>query len=401
MISNPTRTHLGLPLWVGSILLFPFVTPSAGALVSIGENTNLYFNGSATARWDDNVFLEHRDEESDLIFILSPGLELNIGSKENANVNLFYREDFYLYDDNSDLDSNQSNVFLESYWEQTRLSLRFDASFQQLVQVDPGLANLNLEGGLIERDFYEANFRGEYELTELTSIASGINYSKLDFDSAGFTDRDVYSVPVNFYYELTPLVDLSVGYRYRETNNDSRRGFNPITQDFTGARIPGVNYTDHYFNVGARGELAPKLLGQVRGGYQQRETSRGGSDRDSLSFSVDLTHFTTPNTTVLVGLSRDFEVGGQGQSVQSTGGSVGVRHTLSHLVSASAGANYYERSYRGGREDETLDLNVGLTYSPIANLDLSANYIFRTNDSTVDQFEFDNNIFSISAAVRY
>jgi hypothetical protein len=381
MISKRKFTNFGLPLWVGSVILLPFMAPSAAALVSV-DQASLFFNGSATVRWDDNIFLDEANEESDMLFILSPGVELNIGTRTNANINLFYREDFYLYDDNSQLDSNQSNVFFESYWSQARLDLRLKASYQQLIQVTPEFAFL--PGQLVERDYYLASLRGEYELTELTSIASGVDYSQLDFKTQGFSSRESVSVPVNAYYEVTPQVDLSLGYRYRYTDVDL-----------------GSNFTDHYFNVGARGELAPKLIGEVRGGYQIRDFQVGG-DSDIISFGVDLSHFTTPRTTLLAGLYRDFDVGGQGQSITSTGGSLGVRHTFSHLVSGHAGVNYFERSYSGSpREDETLDLNVGVTYSPIVYLNLSANYIYRTNDSNFNQFEFNNNIFSLSAALRY
>lgn len=403
MTNKRNLTHSGRALGVASVLLFPFVTPSAGALVTIGDQTRLFFNGSATARYDDNIFLSDDNEESDTIFIISPGLELNVGARENANINLFYREDIYSYQDNSELDENLSNVFFESYWEQARLDLRFDASFQELMQATSDLVRQAAPdfNELILRDLFKANARGEYELSELTSASVGVGYSSLDFETRGYVDRDVVSVPVNFYWAARPQLDLSVGYRYRHTDNDAREPIlfaNPL---IFGPEQDVPNYTDHYFNVGARGEVAPKLVGEARAGYQLREVE-DNSDRDSLSFGVDFSHFTTPNTTLLIGLSRDFETGGEGDSVTRTGGSLGARHTFSHLVSGSAGVNYYDRDYAGsGRQDETLDLNVGVSYSPIVYVDLSANYTYRQNESNDDSLDFTNNIFSVSAALRY
>jgi len=399
MIKKQTLTKQARTLWVTSALLFPFITPSAAALVSIGDSAEIFFNGSASVRYNDNLFLNKDNERSDTIFILSPGVELNVGKRANANVNLYYREDFYLYDKNSDLDTNTSNVFLESFWKQSRLDLRFDASFEQLIQTTPDLVrNYSNIHDLVERERIRANLRGEYEISELTSASAGIGYSKLDFKSPGFSDREIVTVPLNAYYSITPLVDLSLGYRFRHADVSDQTAYT-----YNNVPIPAQarsDYQDHYFNIGARGELAPKLMGEARAGYQYRDV-RDGGNRDTLSFSADVSHFTTANTTLLVGLFRDFDISVEGQSTTRTGGSLGVRHTFSHLISGTAGANYYERSYSGVRKDKTLDVHVGATYSPITYLDLNATYIFRHNDSNINAVEFDNNIFSVSAALRY
>lgn len=399
MIKKQTLTKQARTLWVASALLFPFITPSAAALVSIGDYAEIFFNGSASVRYNDNLFLNESNERSDTIFILSPGVELNVGQRANANLNIYYREDFYLYDKNSRLDTNTTNVFLESFWNQSRLDLRFDASYEELIQTTPDIVRLNSNiNDLVEREQTRANLRGEYEISELTSASAGIGYSKLDFKSPGFSDREIITIPLNAYYSVTPLVDLSIGYRFRDADVSDQTAYT-----FNGTPIPSrsrSDYQDHYFNIGARGELAPKLMGEARAGYQYRDIKDGGS-KDTLSFSADVSHFTTANTTLLVGLFRDFDISVEGESTTRTGGNLGVRHTFSHLISGSAGAHYYERSYNGGRKDKTIDVHVGATYSPITYLDLSATYVFRHNDSNIKQVEFDNNIFSVSAALRY
>lgn len=390
MSTHPTRTVL--PLAAISTVALAFTTPTAAALVSIGEHANIYFNGSVNARYDDNVFLAEENEEEDLILIFSPGLELNVGGRGNANFNLFYREDFYRFDDLSDLNTNLTNVFLDTYYNLPRLDLRLDGTFQQLMQPEAALLVMGFDG-LIERDIYRLNLRGEYEISERTSIATGASLSRVDYDlDEFFTDTDSFSVPVNLYYALTPRFDASVGYRYRFTDVDAG--------DFGDAR----EYDDHYLNLGIRGEVLPKLMGEARAGYQQRQITDefDSEDRDLFSFGIDFSHFLTPKITLLAGLYRDFESGGQGNSIDATGGSLGARYTLTQFVSAHAGANYFERKFTDtGRQDETLDLNVGVTYSPITYVDLSAGYIFRTNDSNVPELEFDNNIFTLSAALRY
>lgn len=384
-------------------------TPSAAApLVSIGDYANIYFNGSATARYDDNIFLEPGNEESDVYFVLAPGLELNLGTGGNSNVNLYYREDFYRYVDNDNLDTNKSNVFLETYYNMPRLELRFDGSYQQLIQAAPDLRSPSVRGQLIERDRYNGNLRGEYEISERTSIASGASAARVEFDTRGFTDTDSFAVPFNFYYAMTPKLDLSAGYRYRytDTKGRERQVVDPFMGTISRQRVETPDYRDHYFNLGLRGEIFPKLIGEARTGYQQRRIE-DLDNVDLLSFGVDFSHYLTPKTTLLAGLYRDFETGGRGSAITATGGSLGARYALSHLFSGNAGVNFFERRYASGtspdgsRTDETLDLNVGLTYAPTVQTSLSAGYIFRTNDSNVDFYEFDNNIFTLSASLRY
>lgn len=403
---KPSLAHVGMPLLAASTFVLPFVTPSAAALVTIGDHANLLFNGSASVRANDNVFLTENNEESDIIFVFAPGIELSIGANADANVTIYYREDFYLYNDNSQLDSNQSNIFLSSYWNQPRLDLRLNASFEQLVQASPDARAI--PGQLVDRDYATVTARGEYDIGERTSASLGLEWTDTQYESPLFVDRETLSVPVNFYYELTPLVDLSIGYRFRNTNTGNRRpvlALDPLLVFGPEQTVP--SYTDHLFNVGARGELAPKLVGETRIGYQERIVD-GGVNADSLSFALDFSYFATPRTTLTTGLFRDFETGGLGAAIVNTGGSVGVRHTLSHLVSLQAGATYFERYWDRGqadgqqdREEDTLDFSLGITYSPNLYVDLSAVYVFRTNSSNLSGFDYDNNIFSFTAALRY
>lgn len=393
---KPSLAHVGMPLLAASTFVLPFVTPSAAALVTIGDHANLLFNGSASVRANDNVFLTENNEKSDIIFVFAPGIELSIGANADAKVTIYYREDFYLYNDNSKLDSNQSNIFLSSYWNQPRLDLRLNASFEQLVQASPDARTI--PGQLVNRDYATVTARGEYDIGERTSASLGLEWTDTQYESPIFVDRETLSVPVNFYYELTPLVDLSIGYRFRNTDTGDRiLDKNPV--------VP--SYTDHFFNVGARGELAPKLVGETRIGYQERIVD-GGVNKDSLSFALDFSYFATPRTTLTTGLFRDFETGGLGAAIINTGGSVGVRHTLSHLVSLQAGATYFERTWereqadgQQDREEDTLDFSLGITYSPNLYVDLSAGYVFRTNSSNLSGFDYDNNIFSFTTALRY
>ena len=79
---------------------------SAAPLISIGDNTDIYFNGSSSLRWASNIFRNDESEESDLIWTVSPGLEINVGRGiSNADLTVITRYDIVSYQDNDQLDT--------------------------------------------------------------------------------------------------------------------------------------------------------------------------------------------------------------------------------------------------------------------------------------------------------
>ena len=85
-------------LFTASLLLQTFV--SAAPLVSIGTNTDVYFNGSSSLRWTSNVFRDEAEETDDLTWTLSPGFEVNVGrGLTNADLSIITRYDIIRYED--------------------------------------------------------------------------------------------------------------------------------------------------------------------------------------------------------------------------------------------------------------------------------------------------------------
>lgn len=376
---------LALPVALAALATFPGKA-TASPLISVGDDISILFHGSANMRIDDNIFLQSRDEESDVIFVFSPGLELNYGSLDTNLFSLYFREDIYRYIDNSRVNHNNSNIFLSSEVATPRLDLGIDASFRQLSQNAP---DIFLRGTLVRRDVYRASIQGEYELTERTSIASGVRYQYTDFHTrtsgaspTRFSDSQSVAVPIDAYYELTPRIDVSAGYRYRYNRIDLAR-----------------NSNDHFFNIGGRGEITPLLTGDLKAGVQTRRFSGGGSS-SGFSLISSLLWSVTPKTTASARAFRDFSVGASGTSIWNTGGGLGVSYAFSPLVSANVGADFIRYRYDTGGRDELVTANVGVTYSPYEYVDLSAGYIFRTNDSTRGR-DFDSNVFNLSATLRY
>ena len=236
----------------------------AAPFLTIGDGAELFLTGSLGVRADDNIYLA-RDATSDLIFDVTPGAELSFGKNAQFKGKLTLAEAFTSYSDNSALNTNLFSADFVSRFDDGKLRLGYDLSFRELNQnsfdARPALAGLN--PGLVRRDSFVTTVSAESEISQKTAVATSLSFTSDNYKRAGFSDTDSITVPINFYYKWTPKTDLSIGYRYRDTQ----------------VQI-GQDSTDHFFNVGARGEFSPKLTGRFAVGLNRRHARWPGSIRD-------------------------------------------------------------------------------------------------------------------------
>ncbi len=364
-------------------------TAVASPLISVGDRGAIYFNGSVTLRADDNVFLNANNEESDIIFIFSPGIEFTYGSDAIWNFSAYYREDIYRYTDNTELNTNNSNVFLNADYSDGRVDASFDASYQRLVQSSFDVSDMS--GILVERDVYRIGSDAEYDLTQLIDVGAGISYQETNFKRREFRDTEVISVPVDLYYNWRPTIDLSAGYRFRDNNT----------------RGTGLDSQDHFFNVGMRGEITPAILGIVKVGYQERQFKDSGApdDRDGLAFNGQAVWDATERINLSLLANRDLTYSARGNTIQRTGGGPRMDYLFTELFTGSAGLHYQESRYHDGaldgRKDEKWTADIGLGYSPNDYVELAAAYIYTNNESNRAYADLDRNIFQLTASLRY
>jgi polysaccharide biosynthesis protein VpsM len=378
----PSRTAIA----AAAATLLAGVSASAAPLITIGERAALYFNGSVTARYDDNVYLNANNEESDILFIFSPGVEFTYGGADAIwNFSAYYREDIYRYTDASELNTNGSNVFLNAAYAYNRLVADFDASYRRLTQ--NAFDFVSQDGVVVERDVYRVALNGEYDLTELFDVGAGISYEETNFKMQQFRDVETIAVPLDLYYNWTPRVDLSLGYRFRDNNT-------------TGT---GRDSQDHFINVGARGEVTPNVSGSVRVGYQERNFKQSGLDsRSGFAAMGQAVWDATERMNVSITGSRDLRYSARGHTIESTGGGPRVTYLLTELVTGSAGLYYEDSRYRdSARHDKTFTGDLGVSYAPNEYVDLSAAYIYTNNDSNIQSVDLDRNIFQLTASLRY
>ncbi|MBL9198982.1 MAG: outer membrane beta-barrel protein [Opitutaceae bacterium] len=365
-----------VPLLLGAVC-------AAAPFKLIGNGAELFLTGSAALRADDNIFLT-KDGESDLVFEITPGAELTFGHNSQLKGSLKLKEQFLNYSDHDELNTNLfSGVFGSSFDDgklKLRLGLRFDELNQNSFDVRPTLAGRT--PGLVRRDIFAVNADGEMELTPLLSLGTGVSYTSDKYKRDGFSNVRGLTVPIDFYRKYTAKSDLSFGYRYRDTQ---------VTR--------GLDSTEHFFNLGARGEFTPKLSGRVAVGLNRRTLSRGGSD-NQLGLDAAFAYELTPKASLELAATNDFATSPQGQSIRNSTLRAQVLARVAVEWSLIGGVSWRAIDY-GPRTDDYYEVQAAAAYVVNANIRVLGGFVHRNYSSSALFAEFRNNVFSLSADFRY
>jgi hypothetical protein len=397
------------------------VVVQAAPLVSIGDSVDVFFSGSSSVQWQSNVFYDEADEQDDIKFTVSPGFEVNVGrGLSNLDLSIITRYDITRYDELSELDTEQFHIKAISSYRSSRWDVDGLVSYDENQSAGKD-GNTNQKGRLTESENIRANLNGEYRLSPKFSVGSGVNYSDKQYqDQESLADRESFKIPVDIFYELTPKVDLSVGYTYTVTDVGETVNGADFGGGFTGGKVSSYDKEEHFFNVGARGELLPKLAGFFKVGYRtsdsddsSKQTFENGTptvaestNRDSrgtIGLDASFTYSATPKLTTALNLHRGFGVGGEGQGTTTTRANLTASYSINSNYSASANFGYTLREYEttDDREDNVYNTGFRLSYVPNRYWRFSTGYNYNKNDSDSQGQSYEAHMVDLSASLRY
>jgi polysaccharide biosynthesis protein VpsM len=372
------------------ILRLTLISVSLGAcsyaapFMAIGDGAELFLTGTLGIRADDNIFLS-RNAESDVIFDINPGVDITFGKDAQMKGALTLSDNFANYSDNSD---QNTQLFQADFWtryDDGKLKLGFNVGYHELNQ---NTVDARANGVLVRRDVFTAGGNTEVEISQLSSVGAGVSFNHENYKRVGFTDSDTLLVPIDFYWKWTPKTDVSIGYRYRDTKVDI-----------------GSDSSDHFFNIGARGEFSPKFTGKFAVGWNRRKLDIGG-DKDQFGVDSSFAYEIDPKTSLQFGASNDFGTSPQGQQQKNLVLNGMVMTKISEEWAVNAGLSWRNIAYsRFGRlaphEDDYIEGQLGTTYIINANVRLVGGYTYRKYNADIAASEFKNNVFSFAANFRY
>ncbi len=353
-------------------------------LITVGEHADVRALLTVTGKYQDNLYLRDNNKKSDYSVTISPGVEVNLGGADRgtANLDFVYREEFIRYSSNSSLNGSNSNLALKGNYRTSRLNVSGLASWRQLQQ---NTVDARLDGTLVKREVANLSVSGEYRVSDLLSAKTGVGYEQTRYKHNSFRNSENLNIPLNLYYNITPRYALSTGYRFRDT----------------WVRSANSRQT-HFFNVGIRGEMLPRLDGEILVGYNYVNYTHH-KNRDGLGLDANLRYKLTPSVSLALSLSKDFVTSANGSITDKTGGSLSAIYDINPLWAASAHIGYDEHAYKdaSGRKDHVTTGGVRVSYTPETYLQFSAGYNLQVNDSSIGRLGYTNNVFNLSAALRY
>jgi len=304
------------------------------------------------------------------------------GDPELTHWSLSLVEGFYFYFERSDENDQLSVLNATAGVNGARSSADLSVSFEQLRQ---NTRDIRFLGSLVRRDQLDVKLTGRYEFSPKTAMAAGVEYGTEDFKVTGFGDLRRTQFPIDLSFEVSPRLDVTVAHQLQESQ---RSGFE-------------ARFRDHFLNVGAQGELTPKVSGSLRVGLTRRDASPGGSE-DTLGLDGTLSWEISPKVRVETGLSRDFASSSlTGETYRRTELSVRGSYEVALAWSAGATGRLEYARYARGRKDDLSTGSLFVRYQPGKTFGFSAEWTYEFNHSNAAFARFEQNTISVTAMFQY
>lgn len=361
---------------------------SAAPFLAIGDGAELFVIGTLGVRSDDNILFSEKGEISDTIFDINPGVEITFGKNAAFSGSLTLVDAFANYSDNSKLNTQLFAGDFATKFDDGKMKLNFSTGYHELNQNSPDTKNLT------RRDEFVVKAGSEFEVSQITSVGAAVKFNHTNYHPKSFADSDDLVVPLNFYYKWTPKVDLSAGYQYRSYE----------ISGFTGAAATAPkDSTDHFFNIGARGEFSEKLKGSVAVGVTTRKFD-GGGDETLPGVEASISYAVTPKTALNFGVTNEFGTTPQGAQQKLFSLNAGVVSEIDAQWSVNGNISHRSAEYYNiakTRTDEYFEGVVGVGYTVNSYVKINASFTYRNNDSDLTGNSFTNNVFALAASFRY
>ena len=355
-------------------------------------------------RYDENIFRSATSIQSSWITIISPGLSVSTEPSRHR-FSVQYNGDIAWYA-NSDPD-NYDDHHLEAG---AYLDLSPKTKFDLIGSYDDSHDNrgtaltegfdpaLNVPPNPDEYQF--GKLLGRFSLGSSASkgrlvLEGGV--SDLEYtnhrDRTRFFDRaDTYG-NATFYFRILPRTSLLLDTRFSEIDYANDR-----------ALLPSLDSKEFRYLVGITWDTTAKITGTLKAGYVEKnfdDSARG--DFSDPSWEADLRWSPRTYSHFDFRTARyPSESNGGGNFIDNTVYSITWEHAWSDRTNSRIGARQLDQEYRGSfvnRNQELTQFDFSVSYQMRRWLTWKAGIEINSRNSNIDRFEFDGNIYSVSAVM--
>lgn len=334
---------------------------------------------SSSVVYDDNILIASSNEESDVVFIVTPGVVVGAGDsveRKESFLQLAYSPSFLLFADRTDLNAVNHMAGLNAKRVFNRLSIGGG------VQWEKSFATTNRDiGGRVEQSVVLLSMKADYKLGERSSLEANGQFLNRDIEN-GVDARD-YLGRLWFVYSMTSKLDASLGAAFGHLEASGQ---------------PGQPY--QHLLLRARYESTVKLSFSASGGVEFRQFDSGRSSRTTPV--LDVTGTWKPVDSLTVSLTAYRRVTSSAsleeENFTSTGVSLLGRQRVIGGLSLELSGGYEQASYSSaGDSSASVDRQDDYAYGRAALLyalpkwgQVSVFHLYRNNDSSLANFSFEN-----------
>lgn len=334
-----------------------------------------------TPQYDDNIFLSDGNREDDFLFVISPGLRLELPWDSNL-FHFTYRADIYRYRDHQYLDD--TNHFFEAgldyYFYRHKLMLRdrYYRTFSRQRQEDIDIDRVRREEN--NATIILTQFFNRY------SLSLGYNNYLERFLQEAYRpyNHQEHTGILRAKYKLTPKYSALLQYNYISINYREEKS----------AR-------DAYANIlwgGVEGQFTPKLSGIAKVGYQERDyRDPEQSDFGGMVASVLLTQTFSTYTHLDLGWKKTIR-----ESTYTNSNYYKINRfwfrlgqQLNYRITAGLEGSYRDHSYpdispgeQQRRHDDLWAIGCDLTYRIQSWLKVNLAYHHFYRDSNISGLDY-------------
>jgi hypothetical protein len=384
---------------VGATTLAALVAcPPAHGLISLSEGRErIFVNATVSVTRDSNIFA-NSDNQGDFVYATSLGADYSRRVGWIAvNANAAVASSRFASVRGQDFDNPSFGLEFTKQTGRTTGALTLSAARESRADASVNVRSTswNIPIGL--------NFK--YPIFGPYTMAGSFGYSSRKYlDDAVFASLSTFTSSFDLYRILSSERDLVLGYRYRYS--DTSRS---------------SSYTDNAFSLGLSGKFIRGVKGNLRAGYQVRETS-GRAGGDSRLGSWFISGGPSYSFTKKLGLdgtiSKDISTTATDSIVDTTNASLVLQRAFTSRWNGKVGVDFGDTRFLGdsgrvlvsagpppqygpNRHDNYLSAHAMIAYTLNDHLKMSLSYTWFQNWSTLAYADFVRSSWGFTASTRW
>lgn len=372
-------------------------------------NPELSYKGE----YNDNIYFENRDEDSDFIHTITPGLGLKISGTPGNYLSAGYKVGIVKFSDDDDNDYEDHRLFVSAGIKTPKgLYLRVEDGFQDTEDPFDSKEEFRL-GVQTERWNNLVNIITGFEFAEKYGIeATYKNFvERYDRTKDEFQDTIEHTYGVAILYNLTPKTALFGQYLRNDTEYDAQNDGIDVNGDGIDEWNSG-NSQDYVIDrllIGARFKPGGKLSGEFKFGYGNidfdNDTDKNGNEYDDDSFfavEADVGYKPVEKTILSLYLKRYKQAstsadlsGDVSATYLRTIIGLALTQNFTDRISANLGLEWSNKDYldeRPGYPKKEIDLytaRCGVDYFIKDWLIAGLSYKYRDNQAGKSRYDYD------------